>query len=534
MGTVADLVLARAGDPRPAIVFEDQVISYRDWVRACARRANWLLDNMRDGAPPHVGVLLDNVPDFPTWLGAAALAGAVVVGINPTRRGAELVRDVEHTNCQLIITESKYTELLDDSGVRLPMVVSDEVELDGQSDAVPDVKVQDTDLYLLLFTSGVSGRPKACRCTHGRLAFVGAVVADMFELTADDVCYQAMPMFHSNALMAGWAPALAAGATSALRRKFSASEFLSDVRKYGVTYFNYVGKPLSYIVATPEQPDDADNPLRRVFGNEAAEADIARFAQRFGCTVHDAYGSTEGGANVSRVPELPAGAFGQMNDSIAVLDVNGHDCPPARFDSSGRLLNADQAIGELVSKTGAATFEGYYKDPDAEAQRVRDGWYWTGDLVYRDTDGFLYFAGRGDDWLRVDGENFAAAPIERILMRHPDVALAAVYAVPDEHVGDQVMAAVLLRPGRPFDADQFGMFLESQADLGTKWAPKFIRVVDTFPMTETGKVIKRTLRSERWACSDPVFWRPERGLRYEPLRAAEADRLSTATQVRAL
>ena len=107
----------------------------------------------------------------------------------------------------------------------------------------------------------------------------------MYELAPDDVCYLSMPLFHSNALMAGWAPALAAGATAALRERFSASQFLVDVRRYGVTYFNYVGKPLSYILATPEHPDDADNTLRRCFGNEAAEADVARFAERFGCTV---------------------------------------------------------------------------------------------------------------------------------------------------------------------------------------------------------------------------------------------------------
>ena len=265
----------------------------------------------------------------------------------------------------------------------------------------------------------------------------------MVELTPDDVCYVAMPMFHSNALMAGWAPALAGGATVALRRKFSASGFLPDVRSYGVTYFNYVGKPLSYILATPEQPDDADNPLRLVFGNEAADLDIERFARRFGCPVIDGYGSTEGGANVTRTPDMPPGALGRAPDGIVVLDPEtGEECPPARFDDDGRLLNPDEAIGEIVNKLGAAGFEGYWKNDEANAARVRDGMYWTGDLAYRDEQGFVYFAGRDFDWLRVDGENFAAAPVERILARYPDVVLAAVYAVPDADVGDQVMAAL--------------------------------------------------------------------------------------------
>src|ERR1700691_5897337 len=125
------------------------------------------------------------------------------------------------------------------------------------------------------------------------MAFIGYLIAQMLSLGAQDFCYVAMPMFHSNALTSGWAPALAAGATVALPSsgRFSASGFLPDVRRHGVTYFNYVGKPLSYILATPEQPDDADNTLRRVFGNEAAEADITRFADRFGCLVVDSYGS---------------------------------------------------------------------------------------------------------------------------------------------------------------------------------------------------------------------------------------------------
>ena len=263
-----------------------------------------------------------------------------------------------------------------------------------------------------------------------------------------------MPLFHSNALFAGWSPSVVAGMTMVLRRKFSASAFLDDVRDFGVTYFNYVGKPLAYILATPERPDDADNPLKVVFGNEAAERDIERFGERFGSIVVDGYGSTEGGAVITRDPDQPPGSLGKAGEGIEVLDPEtGEECPPARFDADGVLLNPDEAIGEIVNTTGAAGFEGYYNNDEANPERVRDGVYWTGDLAYRDDDGFFYFAGRDFEWLRVDGENFAAAPVERILARHPDVAEVAVYAVPDEDVGDQVMAAVVpaasrLRRGR--------------------------------------------------------------------------------------
>lgn len=533
MPTIAELVRARAADEHPAILFEDRSWSYAEYVTACAERAA-LLEELRRPGPFHVGVLLDNVPEFAMWLGATAVAGAVVVGINPTRRGAELARDITHTECQLLVTEDRYAPLLEgiDTGVGPDRTFDAESAAYSEAlerhrgAALPDVEIADSDLYLLLFTSGTSGAPKACLCSQGRLGRIGRALAGMVKLGPDDVCYLAMPMFHSNALMAGWAPALAGGATSALRRKFSASGFLPDVRKYGVTYFNYVGKPLSYILATPERPEDADNSLRLVFGNEGADLDIDRFSRRFGVPVIDSYGSTEGGAVVQRTPDMPPGALGRGGDGMAVLDPEtGEESPPARFDADGRLLNPDEAIGELVNRLGAAGFEGYWNNDEANTARVHDGIYWTGDLAYRDEQGYFFFAGRDYDWLRVDGENFSAAPVERILARHADVVLAAVYAVPDPDVGDRVMAALQLRPGTTFDPDGFAAFLAAQPDLGTKWTPRFVRVAATLPVTETSKVLKRLLRRDRWEAGDEVWWQPEKGGAYRRLTPTDVDAL---------
>jgi fatty-acyl-CoA synthase len=488
-------------------------------------------------------------------MGAAALAGAVLVGGNPTHRGDELARDLSHTECQLLVTNSRYRTLVGgyDLGASLPqsriLVIDDPGgdlspgttrygELVGAASGAPlpdptGTAVTEESLGLLLFTSGTSGAPKACLCSQGRLARIGGIVAQMFSLTEGDVCYLAMPLFHSNALMAGWAPALAAGAAVALRERFSASQFLPDVRRYGVTYFNYVGKPLSYVLATPELPDDAHNPLQRCFGNEAAQADVARFAERFGCTVQDAYGSTEGGASVSRTPDTPRGALGRAQPGTLNVDPDtGEPCPRAVFDEHGLLLNAEEAIGEMVNQTGGAGFEGYWHNAEADASRVRNGWYWTGDLAYQDEDDFFYFAGRDFDWLRVDGENFAAAPVEGILQRHPDVVLASVYAVPDTVVGDQVMATVLLHPGASFDPSGFATFLAGQADLGTKWAPRYVRVTDDLPETATTKVLKRVLRNEGWRCPEPVWWRSEKQAPFRLLTEADADALDRAVAER--
>ncbi|HAM02821.1 MAG TPA: acyl-CoA synthetase [Acidimicrobiaceae bacterium] len=542
------MLLRRVGDDRPGLAYEDQRVSWAEVLDAAAARAALLAERLR-GGPRHVAVLLDNVPEYHLWLAACALAGAVVVGANPTHRGPDLARDLGHTRCQLLVTDSAHRPLVDgmkmgealgrvDERNRHVLVVDSEpyrAALASHTGApVPDVSgVAESSLGHLIFTSGTSGAPKACRCTQGRLARIGVIVAQMFGLGADDVCLVSMPLFHSNALMAGWGPAVAAGATVALPSggRFSASGFLPDVRRHGATYFNYVGKPLSYILATEERPDDADNPMRTVFGNEGSEADVSRFAARFRCTVVDSYGSTEGGAVVSRTPDTPPGALGRGPDGTMVVDPDtGVECPSARFDDRGRLVNAEEATGELVSTSGGGGFEGYWDNDEAEQARLRNGWYWTGDLAYRDEQGFVYFAGRAGDWLRVDGENFAAAPVSRILERHPAVRLAVVYAVPDPAVGDQVMAALELHDGDSFDPEEFVAFLAAQPDLGTKWPPRFIRLCKQLPMTATAKVLVRDLQREAWHGDDPIFWTPQgrAGEQYRPLEEADVAALDAA------
>jgi len=156
---------------------------------------------------------------------------------------------------------------------------------------------------------------------------------------------------------------------------------------------------------------------------------------------------------------------------------------------------------------------------------MRGGMYWTGDLGYRDDAGFFYFAGRNSDWLRVDGENFAAAPVEQVISRHPDVVLAAVYAVPSPEVGDEVMVALLLHDDARFDPDGFVAFLGAQSDLSPKWMPRFVRISTELPSTATQKVLKRVLQSENWECADAVWWRPDRDLAYRRLDADDAAKL---------
>ncbi len=228
-----------------------------------------------------------------------------------------------HTDVQLVITEPRHHHLLQPVGEELelpgtllvsrrfsdaddPPISAGEpleralemaTEPDG-SDEVPKpwgaVECEPDVLWALVFTSGTSAAPKAVRCTQRRLLTTGARMATMLGVGPDDVGYAAMPLFHANSLMSGLAPALVAGASLSLARRFSASSFLPDVRRYGATWFNYTGKLLVYLLATPEREDDADNTLRIAFGNEGSPHVVEAAAKRFGINIIDVFGSTEG------------------------------------------------------------------------------------------------------------------------------------------------------------------------------------------------------------------------------------------------
>ena len=404
---MADVLLARSGDENLGLQFEGRRWSWKEVLSESRIRA-LAAQQLRKPGPFHIGVLLENVPEYLFWLGGAVLGGAVVVGINPTRRGAELAQDIRFTECQLVVTDSAGLEILSGLDIGLGddrILLVDETpyaEVIGAIDSslpkgnlnpLPEVTAET--LLLLLFTSGTTAAPKAVRCTQGRLASI-AVRAAGGGFRSKDICYCPMPLFHGNAIMALWAPAVAAGASFVLPRRFSASRFIDDVRSSGATRFTYVGKALSYILATPSRADDFENPLKLGFGTEASAPDRARFEERFGCKLVEGYGSSEGGAAITVTPDTPVGSLGRSLDDVAVYDPESLvECPPAHFDEEGRFTNAHEAIGEIVNRSGTKGFEGYYNNPEADSERARNGWYWTGDLGYRDEKGFFYFAGRG-------------------------------------------------------------------------------------------------------------------------------------------
>jgi fatty-acyl-CoA synthase len=531
--TAAQMLLVREHDDNPAVLFGDEVWTYRQLVNEARKRARLLSSRMEPDRPPHVGVLLDNVPEYLFWLAGAAISGVAIVGVNSTYRGEQLAQLIRHTDCQAVVIGDGMAPLLDGLDVgeatdRVMNVDSGEYrsEVEGASPLADLPVVIEDDLFLLIFTSGSTGMPKAVRCTQGRYGRTGQHVANITQLSAGaDVVYSPLPFFHSSSLFTGWASTLTAGVPIAFRSKFSASQTLADIRRFNATMMTYTGKVLNYILAVPDRPDDGDNSLRLAIGNEASSRDIVEFARRFNCDVRDSYGSTEGIIIIRRDPSMPQGALGRAAESVKVIDAATNlECPPADVDEKGRVLNLDDAVGEIVETEPTSGFEGYYKNDDATRARFRDGWYWSGDLAWRDRNGWFYFAGRSNEWLRVDGENFAAAPVEAIIARHPAVRSVAVYAVPDDPVGDRVMAAIELERLHRLTPADFDEFLTAQPDLGTKWLPQFVRFVPELPKLASMKIDKQTLRRQAWTPED-VWWRSDRKLPLTLLEDADRARL---------
>ena len=480
----AALLRRNAGEfgDRVAIKFGDRAWTHAEYFEESCRFAALFLERLPADGPRHVAVLLDNTPDYLFAFGGAALIGAAIVGLNHTRRDEHLLRDVQHTHCGLVLTEPRHEALLAPIADGLPPMLSsdrfaepgDPAPALGESFAdalrparrrppIPASSPTSTRSGRLIFTSGTSDAPKAVICSQRRLLVTGKRMTMLMDLGPDDIGYVCMPLFHSNAVQVGWAPSLVAPCAVGLGRRFSASRWLADIRHYGSTYFNYTGKPLAYLLAQPEARRRRRQPVARrvrqrriAGGRRQLLAAVRRGGDR---RVRRDRGRRRGEPRRRRCRPARSAA---RPTTCRSSTTTARRRPRADLDERGRVRNAEECVGEIVNTQGVGPFEGYYNNEDATAKTTRFGWYWSGDLGYKDPHGFLYFAGRNADWIRVDGENFPAGPIEEALRKAPGVVLAAVYGVPDDQAGDQVMAGLVLADGAAFDPIVFARWLDAQ------------------------------------------------------------------------
>jgi fatty-acyl-CoA synthase len=380
-----------------------------------------------------------------------------------------------------------------------------------------------------------------------KLLAIGMAVSSNLGLGPDDVGYACMPLFHSNAMFLGFMPAFHVGGGLALRERFSASAFVPDVLRYGVTYWNYVGEPVHYVLGAIEKHYGGDeariereitnNPKNRLayaLGNGAAAPDIERFTKWLGLEdMLELYGSTEAAISTFRRKGDPRGCCGEITDGdVKILTERGQECAPATLGPDGKITNYAEAVGEIcrvAADTGL--FQGYFDNADANRSKYRDGVYHSGDLghvLVRDGKRYLFFDGRTDDWIRKDGENFSALQVARHLQEHSDIVLAAAYGVPCAVSDELVMVALKLRARARFDPQEVFDFCEdlvANGGMDRKWFPDFVRIVDEFEYTQTEKILVRNLKrvhfDRRRLPDEPLYWRRRGDTAFQPFTAAD-------------
>ncbi|MCU0577609.1 MAG: AMP-binding protein, partial [Desulfobacterota bacterium] len=302
-------------------------------------------------------------------------------------------------------------------------------------------------------------------------------------LKPESVYFNALPLFHGNALFVTTTQALIAGCTMALSKRFSASRFWDEIWRSGATFFNTIGAIIPILMKTPQSLHEKDHKVTHVFSAGCPAQLWEPFEKRYGVTIWEAYAAIDGSGFIANFGDGPKGSIGKSVLSVVrIVDEHGNDVPPG-------------TTGELLFQVPAdrkSTVE-YYKNLKATGEKTRGDWEYTGDLVYQDENGFLYFVGRSTDSMRRRGENVSAFDVEQAILKHPAVVEAAVYAVPSEMTEDEIMASVKLVDGENLSPQGIRGFLQDK--LAGFAIPRYIRIVSDFPRTETFRIKKNELKN---------------------------------------
>jgi fatty-acyl-CoA synthase len=579
--TLGAQIEARATHPdvagRVFLRQHDRTWTYRRYRDESVRLAHLLrarLGRVDDDRPGHVAMFLENHLELLALYGGCGYGGHTLFGVNTGLRGDTLAGVLDQSRARVLVVDQRLWPEVERIRSRLKHVAPENIlVLRTQGEAfdatdleaaltsevgpaersldAPAVDVDPMGTLMVIYTSGTTGLPKGINNNHFKLLAIGMAVSNNLGLGMEDTGYACMPLFHSNAIFLGFQPALHVCGGLALRERFSASSFVPDVFRHGVTFWNYVGEPVHYVLGAIEKQygddvarihaevtNDPRNTLRWAVGNGAAAPDIERFVDWLGLEdMFELYGSTEAAISTFRKKGDPRGSVGQITDSsVKILNERGVECPPALLDADGKITNYAEAVGEICRMApDTGLFQGYFDNPEANTSKYRDGVYHSGDLGHvleRDGARFLFFDGRTDDWIRKDGENFSALQVARLIQEHPDVVLAAAYGVPCAVSDELVMAAIKLRPGAGFDPRAFFDFCERQVVEGgmdRKWFPDFVRVVPEFEYTKTEKILVRNLKRvhfDRHRLPDePLFWRRRGSTTFEPFGADDFEAL---------
>ncbi|MEU6676351.1 long-chain fatty acid--CoA ligase [Streptomyces sp. NPDC046925] len=472
---------------RIAVVDGDARVSYRSlWLEVLRFAGRLRARGVGPGV--RVALLLPNTTDFPRAYYAVLAAGGTVVPVHALLVADEVAYVLRHSDCRAIITAGPLEAVAKEAAAGAGVDVL-EVTTDGEP--LESVEPRDAeDTAVILYTSGTTGRPKGALLTHGNLVLNAGVCAqDLFALTPDDVVLGCLPLFHSFGQSCAMNAALRAGSALVLCARFTGPGALELMAAEGVTVF--MGVPTMYHALTETAEHGADRPggLRMAVSGGAAlpTALLERFEAAFGTVVLEGYGLTE---------TSPAALFNQLATGRRPGTVGhpiwGVEAAVADADAEDRIvLLAPGEVGEVVLR-GHNIFAGYLDDPAATAAAVVDGWFRTGDLGRHDTDGYLSIVDRKKDLIIRGGFNVYPREVEETLARHPSVARVSVLGLPDEARGEEICAAIVLRPGATDTPEDIVAW--AREHLGRHKYPRVVRLLNDLPLGPSGKILKRELK----------------------------------------
>ncbi len=555
--TAADRVeeQARRRGDETFLLFEDRRLSYAEFNAAANRIAHWA-EGLGLGKDDVVALVMENRPEYIcTWAGLAKL-GVTTALINTNLTGRALAHCLDTAGARHVIFGR---ELLDswaslgdalerplrlwvqgDGDGALPEDARDlDAVLAEQSEENPDPAVREElragDMLFYIYTSGTTGLPKAARFSHLRFLGAGDVNAVVIGLEPDDVYYCALPLYHTAGGVLVISSALAAGACVGLRRRFSASAFWDDIRRFDATCFQYIGEFCRYLMNQPEKPTDREHRVRVACGNGLRPDIWEGFQKRFGIeNIREFYGATEGNAALMNL-ENKVGSVGRYpfkflnNARLIRFDVEKEE---HLRDERGFCIECKpHEVGEYVGKIPARNdraqgrFEGYTSKEATDKKILRDvfekgdAWFRTGDLLRYDEDDFFYFVDRIGDTFRWKGENVSTQEVAEILGGFPAFAMVNVYGVEVPGAdGRAGMAAVRLREGTELDGEELYGFVD--AGLARYAAPVFVRVLEELEITGTFKLRKVDVQRQGYdveQLSDSIWLRDDDAGRYVPL-----------------
>jgi long-chain acyl-CoA synthetase len=475
---------AEAFPGRPAIRLDDTVRTYSELDQRSASVAGLLAKH--DIAPgDRVALMLPNVPEFAAIYYGVLRAGAVVVPMNPLLKQREVSYYLRDSGAELIFAHQSCAAEAKTTNTEAVIVGAD---FDDRLDAPPVDTVVDrqaSDTAVILYTSGTTGQPKGAELTHANLATnVSVACQDLFHLGPSDVVFGGLPLFHSFGQTCGLNAAISVGACLTLVPRFEPDKVLEVLARDGVTVFE--GVPTMYValLGTQQEPREFEKLRLCVSGGAALPVEVLRgFERAFGCIILEGYGLSE---------TSPVASFNHP-DAVRKPGSIGTPIRGVQMrlaDDRGEEVPAG-AVGEILIK-GHNVMKGYWRRDEATAEAIRDGWFHSGDLARMDEEGYFFIVDRKKEMIIRGGYNVYPREIEEVLYEHPAIAEAAVIGVPDVVFGEEVGAAVVLKPGASDTADDIREYVKGQ--VAAYKYPRKVWLLDALPKGPTGKILKREIR----------------------------------------